>query len=94
MRLPTGPNSGVYSNRAKMSPKGMAPKIIQGRYVPKRLCVRSASEPISGSVTTSNIRAMSISMAVSATVSPKTLVKNNGDIIFQVMPPAAASPKA
>ena len=52
---------------------------------------------MSGSVTTSNIRATSINAAASANVSPKTWVKNSGkavDIIFQVMPPEAASPNA
>ena len=65
--------------------------------MPQRDCVRSARLPISGSVTTSNIRAMSISAAVSASESPKTLVKKKGkaiDIIFHVMPPDAASPRA
>jgi hypothetical protein len=50
-----------------------------------------------GSVTTSNRRAISISAAASAKVSPNTFVKNKGkamDIIFHVMPPAAASPRA
>ena len=97
MRLPTGPKYGVKSSKAKTTPSGMAPKIIHGRYVPQRDCVRSASEPISGSVTTSKRRATSIRVAVSATVRPKMLVKNSGnaiDITFQVIPPAAASPRA
>ena len=75
----------------------MAPKISQGLYVPNFDRVLSAKAPMRGSVTTSNIRAISINAAVSATVSPNTLVKNNGkamDMIFQVIPPAAASPSA
>ena len=54
-------------------------------------------DPINGSVTTSNIRASSMSAAASAKERPNTLVKNSGkamDIIFQVMPPEAASPRA
>ena len=69
----------------------------QGRYVPQRVFVRSAIEPISGSVNTSKIRATNISAAASAKLSPNTWVKNSGnatDIIFQVMPPEAASPRA
>ena len=65
--------------------------------MPQRDCVRSAMAPIIGSVITSNRRATSIKAAVSATVKPKMLVKNSGkamDITFQVIPPAAASPRA
>ena len=80
-----------------MRPKGIDPKMSQGRYVPQRDCVRSAMDPINGSVTTSNIRAISISAAASANVRPNTLVKKSGkamDIIFQMIPPEAASPRA
>ena len=97
MRLPVSPSSGVKSRSAKMMPNGTEPKMSQGRYVPQRDCVRSARLPMIGSVTTSNIRAISISAAVSASDRPNTFVKKNGkaiDIIFHVIPPEAASPSA
>ena len=51
-----GPKSGVTYTSQKITPNGTAVPRIQGRNLPQRVCVRSASAPIIGSRTASPSR--------------------------------------
>ena len=76
--LAAQPQSGVVNKRMPQIENGAATQRRQGRYLPQRVRVRSATIPIMGSLTASQIRVTRRRTPVSIRLMPKTLAQKNG----------------